>query len=99
MTQAAHEIVVDRPVAEVYGEWADDPRNPLGRIAGSFGVPGRAVARVLERFTDSVDGERRRSGRTSRAARPEYEIQDHPHPPGETAPRGPSLHDASGPGA
>ena len=178
MTQAAHEIVVDRPVAEVYGEWADDrslcgrfgddidveavaeattswtlplaarrrrivvreiesydgrdivwlslsgprlagrvsfrplgagstrvrlsvdfdPRNPLGRIAGSFGVPGRAVARVLERFKDSVEGERRDPGRASRTAGPAYEVQDHPHPPGETAPRGPTLHDASGPG-
>jgi uncharacterized membrane protein len=34
-----------------------DPRNPLGWLADSFGVPDRAVERILDRFKDSVDDE------------------------------------------
>jgi uncharacterized membrane protein len=35
-----------------------DPRNPIGWVADSLGVPDRAVVRILDRFKLSVDGER-----------------------------------------
>jgi hypothetical protein len=62
MTLAAHAIVVDRPVDEVYDAWSDrpalsvdfDPRNPLGYLADTVGVPDRAVERVLQQFQASM---------------------------------------------